>query len=221
MDFGFTEEQELLRAEVRKFLDQSCPMSEVRRISEAGAGLPGPLWKQVAELGWPGLTIPEEHGGAGLGFEDLVVVLEETGRSLFPAPLLSTTLAAAAIREAGSAEQQARWLPRIAEGSAIGTLAYLEADDIQGPEGVQLRASDGGTLESGEKLFVESTVSVLKDASGGRIGMLAVIRDVTRRKRAEEELERHRQRLEQMVGARTADLNRINEQLQRQIRERD
>jgi alkylation response protein AidB-like acyl-CoA dehydrogenase len=156
MDFGFTEEQELLRAEVRKFLDQSCPIPEVRRIAEAGAGLPGPLWKQVAELGWPGLTIAEEHGGAGLGFEDLVVVLEETGRSLFPAPLLSTTLAAAAIREAGSAEQQARWLPRLADGSAVGTLALLEADDRLGPEGVNLagvREGDGFVL-SGEKLFV-------------------------------------------------------------------
>jgi alkylation response protein AidB-like acyl-CoA dehydrogenase len=67
-------------------------------------------------------------------------------------PLVSTTLAAAAIRESGSAEQQARWLPRIAEGSAIGTLAFLEADDIQGAEGIKLRPADGSL--SGEKLFV-------------------------------------------------------------------
>jgi alkylation response protein AidB-like acyl-CoA dehydrogenase len=92
------------------------------------------------------------HGGAELGWVDLVVILEEAGRSLLPSPLISTTLAAAAIRETGSAEQQARWLPRIADGSAIGTLAFLEADDIQGAEGIQLRPVDG-TL-SGEKLFV-------------------------------------------------------------------
>jgi alkylation response protein AidB-like acyl-CoA dehydrogenase len=154
MNFGFTEEQELLRSEVRKFLDDNCPVEEVRKISESSEGFSRELWKQIAELGWLGLTVPEEHGGSELGWVDLVVILEETGRSLFPLPLISTTLAAAAIRECGSAEQQARWLPRIAEGSAIGTLALLEADDTQGGEGIQLRPDDGTALLSGEKLFV-------------------------------------------------------------------
>jgi alkylation response protein AidB-like acyl-CoA dehydrogenase len=154
MNFGFTEEQELLRSEVRKFLDENCPLEEVRKISESPECFSREVWKQIAELGWLGLTIPEEHGGAALGWVDLVVILEEAGRTLFPLPLISTTLAAAAIRESGSAEQQARWLPRIADGSAIGTLALLEADDIQGVEGVRLRAGEGGTLLDGEKLFV-------------------------------------------------------------------
>jgi alkylation response protein AidB-like acyl-CoA dehydrogenase len=154
MNFGFTEEQELLRSEVRKFLDENCPLEEVRKISESSEGFSRELWKQIAELGWLGLTVPEEHGGSELGWVDLVVILEETGRSLFPSPLISTTLAAAAIRESGSAEQQARWLPRLADGSAIGTLAFLEADDIQGPEGIRLRPADGTELLSGEKLFV-------------------------------------------------------------------
>jgi acyl-CoA dehydrogenase len=154
MNFGFTEEQELLRSEVRKFLDENCPLEEVRKISESSEGFKRELWKQIAELGWLGLTIPEEHGGADLGWVDLVVILEEAGRTLFPLPLISTTLAAAAIRLNGSAEQQARWLPRIADGSAIGTLAFLEADDIQGAEGIRLRAAAGDTLQSGEKLFV-------------------------------------------------------------------
>ena len=152
MNFGFTEEQELLRNEVRKFLDENYPLEEVRKISESSEGFSRELWNQIAELGWLGLTVPEEHGGAELGWVDLVVILEEAGRTLLPSPLISTTLAAAAIRESGSAEQQARWLPRIADGSAIGTLALLEADDIQGAEGIQLRPADG-TL-SGEKLFV-------------------------------------------------------------------
>jgi alkylation response protein AidB-like acyl-CoA dehydrogenase len=154
MNFGFTEEQELLRNEVRKFLDENCPLEEVRKISESSEGFSRELWKQIAELGWLGLTVPEEHGGSELGWVDLVVILEETGRTLFPSPLISTTLAAAAIRESGSAEQQARWLPRFADGSAIGTLAFLEADDIQGPEGIRLRPADGTGLLSGEKLFV-------------------------------------------------------------------
>ena len=154
MNFGFTEEQELLRSEVRKFLDENCPLEEVRKISESPEGFSRELWKQIAELGWLGLTVPEEHGGADLGWVDLVVILEEAGRTLFPSPLISTTLAAAAIRESGSAEQQARWLPRIADGSAIGTLALLEADDIQGAEGIRLRATEDATLLDGEKLFV-------------------------------------------------------------------
>ena len=154
MNFGFTEEQELLRNEVRKFLGENCPLEEVRRISESSEGFDRELWNQIAELGWLGLTIPEEHGGADLGWVDLVVILEEAGRTLFPLPLLSTTLAAAAIRLCGSAEQQARWLPSIADGSAIGTLAFLEEDDIQGPEGIRLRATAGDEVEAGEKLFV-------------------------------------------------------------------
>jgi len=158
MNFGFTEEQELLREEVRKFLDASCPLEEVRKISEAegGPGYAPELWKQIAELGWLGLLVPEEHGGAGLGFEDLVVVLEETGRSLFPSPLLSNTLAALALRDAGSEAQQARWLPALADGTSIGTLAVLEPGDTPGVEGVQLAAAPHGqgvTL-SGEKHFV-------------------------------------------------------------------
>jgi len=156
MNFGFTEEQELLRQEARKFLDAHCPNAEVRRIAETPAGHCPKLWKQIAELGWTGLTIAEQHGGAGLGFVDLVVLLEEAGRSLFPSPLVATTLAAAALAEAGSHAQQARWLPALADGSRIGTLAWLEADDRLGAEGVQLAGTPegGGFRLSGQKRFV-------------------------------------------------------------------
>ncbi|MED5260821.1 MAG: acyl-CoA dehydrogenase family protein, partial [Myxococcota bacterium] len=82
MNFGFTEEQELLRSEVRKFLDENATMESVREWAEGDAGFSPGLWKQLAELGWVGLAIPEEHGGAGLDFVTLIVLLEETGRSL-------------------------------------------------------------------------------------------------------------------------------------------
>ena len=156
MNFGFTEEQDLLRAEVRKFLDQSCPLEEVRRLAETPDGFSRELWKQIAELGWLGLTVPEAHGGADLGMVDLVVLLEETGRSLFPSPLVSSTLAQAALRLAGSPEQQARWLPRLADGTQVGTLAILEADDRLGAQGVRLRGERDGEhlVLRGEKLFV-------------------------------------------------------------------
>lgn len=158
MDFGFTEEQELLRAEVRKWLDQNCSMDEVRKITEVegGEGFSRSHWKAIAELGWLGLTIPEEHGGAGLGWVDLVVLLEETGRSLFPSPLLTHTIAAAAIRESGSEEQQARLLPGLADGSVIATLALQE--DAGPPEVSRVRLEgdrDGdAVLLQGEKMFV-------------------------------------------------------------------
>ena len=156
MNFGFTEEQELLRAEVRRFLDQNAPLEEVRKIVETPTGLERNFWNRMGELGWIGLTMPEAHGGVGLDFVTLVVLLEETGRSLFPSPLLSTVLAGKAIEVCGSEEQQARWLPGLADGSQIGTLALLEESDSFEPEGVALVGKRDGneTVLSGSKLIV-------------------------------------------------------------------
>jgi len=156
MNFGFTEEQELLRAEVRKFLDQNAPLEEVRKIVETPDGFSRDFWKRMAELGWVGLTVPEEHGGVGLDLVTLVVLMEETGRTLFPSPLVSSALAAKAIERAGSAEQQRRWLPSLADGSRIGTLAFLEESDSFDPDGVELVGKRDGdaTVLSGSKLYV-------------------------------------------------------------------
>jgi len=156
MDFGFSEEQDLLRAEVRKLLDARCPLGEVRKLAETPCGYSAELWGELAQLGWLGLTIPEEFGGAGLGWVDLVVLLQETGRSLFPSPLVSTTLAAAAILESGSDEQKQRWLPSLADGTRIGTLALLEAADAIGPTGIALAGKPDGDafILTGEKRFV-------------------------------------------------------------------
>ncbi len=156
MNFGFTEEQELLRAEVRKFLDQNAPLEEVRKIVETPEGFDRNLWNRMGELGWIGLTVPEAHGGVGLDFVTLVVLLEETGRSLFPSPLLSTVLAAKAIESLGSDEQQARWLPGLADGSKVGTFALLEESDSLEPEVIALVGKSDGddTVLSGVKWIV-------------------------------------------------------------------
>jgi len=156
MNFGFSEEQELLRAEVRKFLDQNCPLDEVRKLSETPEGFSRHQWDRMAELGWVGLTMPETHGGMDLGWVDLLPVLEETGRTLYPSPLISTVLAASVIERAGTEAQQARWLPGLAEGSRIGTLAWIEASDSPEPAGVELSgAADGDAVVlRGEKLVV-------------------------------------------------------------------
>jgi alkylation response protein AidB-like acyl-CoA dehydrogenase len=156
MNFGFTEEQELLRQEVRKFLDARCDGEEVRKIAETPEGYSKELWKEISELGWVGLTIDEAHGGAGLGWVDLVVLLEETGRSLFPSPLLANTIAAAAIAEGGRETQRARWLPGLADGSSIATLALVEASDRIDADGIELSGSTDGTgfRLTGEKRYV-------------------------------------------------------------------
>ncbi len=183
MNFGFSEEQELLRAEVRKFLDQNAALEEVRRIVETPEGFDRNLWNRAAELGWVGLTMPEENGGMGLGLVTLLVVLEETGRSLFPSPLISTVLAAKAIERLGSTDQRARWLPGLADGSKIATFALLEESDNLAPEGISLAAKRDGdvTLLSGRKLYVPDAgsadlfVVAFRSGSGPEDVSLAVL----------------------------------------------
>ncbi len=156
MNFGFSEEQELLRQQARKLFDERCPIDEVRRLVETPEGYSRELWKQLAELGFLGLMIPEEYGGAGLGWVDEVVLLEETGRSLFPSPMISTLLAASVIGDIGSDEQRRRWLPGIADGSRIGSLALLDRADVWSTDGVCLTARREGDdfLLDGAKPFV-------------------------------------------------------------------
>lgn len=156
MNFGFNEEQDLLRKEARRFLDDRCPIEEVRRVMAAEPGYSEDLWREIAELGWLGLMLPEAHGGAGLGWLDFVVILEETGRSLFPSPLLSHTLAASAISSKGSEEQRGRWLPSLADGSRQASVALFEQADVISAAGTTLRGEpDGdGFLLSGQKRYV-------------------------------------------------------------------
>src|SRR5213593_1035893 len=92
MDFGFSEEQEMLRKSARDFLAKECAMTYVRQMMEDERGFRDEQWQQMAGLGWMGLILPEEHGGAGLDFVDLIVVLEEMGRVVLPGPFLSTVV---------------------------------------------------------------------------------------------------------------------------------
>jgi len=127
MELEFTNEQEELRDGVRAMLARECPMSLVREIVEEGTSA-DVLWKQMVDLGWPALTIAEEHGGLGLGTVELAVVVEELGRAVAPGPYVPTvTQFAALVREAGSAEQQERFLGGVAEGSITGALAFAES----------------------------------------------------------------------------------------------
>jgi alkylation response protein AidB-like acyl-CoA dehydrogenase len=172
MNFGFTEEQDFLRESVRKFLDDRCPLSEVRNLMATPHAHSSELWNEMASLGWLGLLVPEEYGGAGLTWVDFVVLLEETGRTLIPSPLVSTALAITAIRDGGAVAQQARWLPGLADGSAIGTVALLEAEDVPGPDGVRLQARVDGDehVLNGEKCFVADAGSAQFFVVAYRVG---------------------------------------------------
>ncbi len=153
MNFGFTEEQELLREQAQRFVEQRCTMPRVREWAASDGGFSRELFAEIAELGWTGLLIPETHGGAGLGWVEAALVLEVTGGALVPGPLASTLLAGAAIAELGSDAQKQRYLPALAAGKRIGTVALLEGDGSLDVGGVAAEAKGerGGLVATGEK----------------------------------------------------------------------
>jgi alkylation response protein AidB-like acyl-CoA dehydrogenase len=157
MNFGFNEEQELLRNTARKFFENECGSDTVRRLMETPEGISAELWKKLAEQGWLGLIYPEQYDGTGLGLVDLVVLMEEMGRAVAPGPYFSTVLLGGlAILEAGNDAQKKEWLPKIAAGDKRVALAWMEPSAQLGPAGVTLTAVKRGetfTL-SGTKLFV-------------------------------------------------------------------
>jgi len=157
MDFGFSPEQEMLRATARKFLENECTSGFVRARMEEPAGVTDEFWAKLAEQGWLGLVYPEEHGGSGLGFVDLTVLMEEMGRVVMPGPYLSTVLLGGlAIRETGSPAQKKEWLARIAAGRARTTLAWTEPSARWDAAGVTCAAREekGSFVLNGTKLFV-------------------------------------------------------------------
>lgn len=159
MDFGFSEEQQMLRESCQQFLSQEAPMLRVREMGEAGS-FDRKLWSQLVELGWTALTIPEENDGLGLGLVDLLVLAEEHGRSCQPGLFLSTAGVATIVAELASDEQRADWLPKIAAGECTATWAHYERDGGWGSEDIALEAKregDGWSL-SGRKQLVADAV---------------------------------------------------------------
>ena len=108
MDLGLSEEQELLKNSAREFLEKECPEEHVRAMEEDDKGYSPDLWKKMADLGWHGLMIPEEHGGAGFSFLDLCVLIEEFGRALVPGPFIPNKACVAYLIPAGTAVPQAK-----------------------------------------------------------------------------------------------------------------
>jgi alkylation response protein AidB-like acyl-CoA dehydrogenase len=185
VNFGFSEEQEELRRAVRRFLEDKSPSTEVRRLMETTEGYDPAVWSQMAnQLGLQALTIPEEHGGAGFGYVELVVVLEEMGRALLCAPYFSTVaLAANALLASGDEAAKAEYLPGIASGETIATLAYTEETGRWDLDGVTLAAtsSGGGWQLNGTKSYVldghTAGLILVAARSEGGISLFAVAGD--------------------------------------------
>ena len=154
-DLVLTEEQQLLQSTAADFARQSLPVSRLRALRETGDGFSRDLWREMGNLGWPGMLLPEEYGGLGLGYADAVVVLEELGKALAPEPFLSTVLLAGnAVLLGGSAAQKQEILPRVASDEAVLAFAHHEPRARHRMHHVATRAaaqSDGGFTISGVK----------------------------------------------------------------------
>ncbi|TWB88141.1 hypothetical protein FBZ93_119131 [Bradyrhizobium macuxiense] len=159
MNFDFSDEQKQMRDEARKFLSEQCPPKAVREVLDGKAPYDKSLWKGLAEMGFLGVAIPEQFGGAGAGHLELCVIAEEMGRALAPVPFSSTVyLAAEAILIAGSDAQKQKWLPKIASGDAIGTLALFEGKGNPSPKAVKVTAN-GGVLNGVKKPVADGAIA--------------------------------------------------------------
>jgi alkylation response protein AidB-like acyl-CoA dehydrogenase len=159
MNFDFSDEQKQLRDEARKFLSEKCPPKAVRTVLDGGTSYDKELWKGLADMGFLGVAIPESYGGTGAGHLELCVIAEEMGRALAPVPFSSTVyLAAEALMLAGGEAQKQKWLPAIANGDAIGTLALFEGKGNPSPQAVKLAAS-GGVLNGVKKPVPDAAIA--------------------------------------------------------------
>jgi alkylation response protein AidB-like acyl-CoA dehydrogenase len=178
MNLEFSEDQQFVQQTARDFLAKHAGPDVCRKVLEAAdAHHDAALWKGVAEMGWLGAVVPEEHGGAGLGYLELVLIAEEIGRSLAPIPFSSSvSLCTEAILAYGSEAQKQQWLPRLAAGDAIGTFALAEGPGETDAESVTARFADGALR--GVKLPVldgEAANVAVVVAQGERGPVLALV----------------------------------------------
>ena len=141
MDFGLTDDQREIQRTARELLGERAKPERVREHAESGK-TDETLWSQLAELGWPGIAIAEEHGGQGLGQIELSILCEELGRALAPVPVLGTVLAATVIEQDGSAAQRERWLAGLASGETVGALGTA----VDGTAELVLGAPEAGVI---------------------------------------------------------------------------
>jgi alkylation response protein AidB-like acyl-CoA dehydrogenase len=146
MNFGFTDDQQAIKRTARDFLEARYPAATMRRLAEDERGFTDEQWQELVELGWPGVIIPEESDGLGLGTVELVVIAEEMGYALAPSPWFSTTCAALMLVAAGTPEQRERWLGPLARGEARGTLAVWDENAGWAPDHSEVEPDSEGKL---------------------------------------------------------------------------
>jgi alkylation response protein AidB-like acyl-CoA dehydrogenase len=178
VDFGFNDTQQAIKETARELLAARSPLAKVREVAEARA-YDEALWSEIADLGWPGIAVPEEHGGQGLGTLELAIICEELGYACAPTPFLSNASAGLFIDQAGSEEQRERWLPGIASGTDRGAAAFEPRSndlvpDAQGAAVLVLNDGEGAVVvEAGDAAIepvelVDATRSFARvSASGG------------------------------------------------------
>jgi len=144
MNFDFSDDQKMLKEQVRKFLADKCPMSVTRRVLDGDEPYAKEVWKGLVEMGLTGTAIPEEFGGLGLGALELCVIAEELGRAAAPVPFSSSIyLAAEAIKLFGTQKQKQAWLPKLASGEIVGALAVSEGTHTAHPRNIETKFAGG------------------------------------------------------------------------------
>ena len=157
MDLALSEEQEMVKKMARDFLTDKLPKAVVKEIEESELGYSPDLWTEMTELGWVGLVLPDKYGGSGMSFLDLAVLLEEMGRACLPGPYFSTVvLGALPIIDTGTDEQKQEYLPKIASGEIIFTLALTESSARYDADAIEVKATadKDAYILNGTKLFV-------------------------------------------------------------------
>ena len=160
MNFDFSDDQQAIKRTAKDFLAARFKLERVRELAEAGA-YDDDAWREMCELGWPGIFVPEEHGGQGLGTVELVILMEELGYALAPVPFLSNAAAGLLLLHSGTDEQRARWLPGIASGEARGTLGIARdgeaalVPDADSAEVIVLLDGDSGTVVEASAAEIE------------------------------------------------------------------
>lgn len=162
MNFGFSEDQTMIRDSAKSFVENESSLDRIRELRDKGeAYYSEELYLRMAQNGWVGAVIPEEYGGIGLGFVDLICIVEEFGSRLMPEPILSSQiLGGNTILQAGSEEQKQEWLPKISEGAVKMTLACYELAGRYNPAHVETTAES-----SGDGFVLNGTKAMVTDAS--------------------------------------------------------
>jgi alkylation response protein AidB-like acyl-CoA dehydrogenase len=185
MNLGISTEQRELRESVRRFLTERAPLTKVRELMETADGTDPDVWRQAsAQLGLPGIAIPEEYGGAGFSFAEQAIVLEELGAALFTGPYLaSAVLAATALLASDDEEAKKDLLPGIAAGETVATLAFTEDGGSWDPASIRLAAAkttENGWRLDGHKSFVldghaaDLILAVAATETDGKLSLFAV-----------------------------------------------